>query len=97
MQEFRAYVGEFQEYITLSLGLGLYQLFVESFIWQEGPRVSVYVKLFPPFGNNSQTFNVSEIQRLRDRFSTLSLPLNDTFGPYDLIDFILLGPYEDGN
>ena len=99
MSDFRAYIDQFQEYITSNLGMGLYQLFVHSFMWQEGPRVSIYAKLFPPFYGNytsDQIFNTSEIQRVRDRFATLAIPLNDTFGPYDLIDFILLGPYEDG-
>lgn len=98
ISEFRPYFGEFQSYITSSIGLDLYQLSLDSFIWQRGPRLNIYVKLFPPFVkfNPNNTFNTSEIQRLRDQFAKLSFPGNDTFGPYDLIDFILRGPYEEG-
>ncbi|KAJ6395174.1 hypothetical protein OIU77_020437 [Salix suchowensis] len=32
---------------------------------------------------------------LMDQFATFSIPGDDTFGPYDLLNFTLLGPYKD--
>ncbi|KAK1563430.1 hypothetical protein Q3G72_027440 [Acer saccharum] len=95
ISNFRPYTDRYQAYLTTSLSLDLYQLSIGSFIWQKGPRLRIYVKFFPQQSNSTNTFNKSEIQRLRDMIATFSLPPNDIFGPYQLLNFTLLGPYAD--
>ncbi|KAL9316442.1 hypothetical protein ACSQ67_017443 [Phaseolus vulgaris] len=43
----------------------------------------------------SHVFNTSEVLRLRNLFLDFDLPTNDLFGPFELLDFILLDPYRD--
>ncbi|KAK8333007.1 hypothetical protein V6Z12_A10G175600 [Gossypium hirsutum] len=95
ISDFRPYIVPYKEFITFNLGLDLYQLYVKSFIWQEGPRLRLFLKFFPQYINNTNKFNNSEIQRIRDIIATFAIPSNDTFGPYELIDFTLLGPYSN--
>ncbi|KAK2657768.1 hypothetical protein Ddye_010820 [Dipteronia dyeriana] len=95
ISNFRPYTNEFQAYLTTSLSLDLYQLSIGSFIWQNGSRLRIYVKFFPQYSNSSSKFNKSEIQRLRDMIATFSLPSSDIFGPYQLLNFTLVGPYAD--
>ncbi|KAK4834196.1 hypothetical protein QYF36_018652 [Acer negundo] len=95
ISNFRPYTDRFQAYLTSSLSLDLYQLSIGSFIWQKGPRLRIYVKFFPQQSNSTNTFNKSEIQRLRDMIATFSLPSSDIFGLYQLLNFTLLGPYAD--
>lgn len=96
ISDFPPYTDRFKQYITTHLGLVPYQLRIDSFIWQEGPRLRMYLKFFPQFNNQSNTFNTSEIQRIRDLISTFTIPGDDIFGPYDLLNFTLMGPYKDG-
>ncbi|KAL5807667.1 hypothetical protein ACOSQ3_028358 [Xanthoceras sorbifolium] len=95
ISNFRPYIYRYREYLTSGLNLDLYQLSIGSFIWQKGPRLRIYVKIFPQPSNSTNKFNKSEIQRLRDMIATFSLPSSDTFGPYQLLNFTLLGPYAD--
>ncbi|KAI9154126.1 hypothetical protein LWI28_021360 [Acer negundo] len=95
ISNFRPYTDRYQAYLTSSLSLDLYQLSIGSFIWQKGPRLRIYVKFFPQQSNSTNTFNKSEIQRLRDMIATFSLPSSDIFGPYQLLNFTLNGPYAD--
>ncbi|KAA8517617.1 hypothetical protein F0562_015091 [Nyssa sinensis] len=44
-------------------------------------------------GHSSSTFNISEILRIRDRFTSWDFRGSDLFGPYELLNFSLLGPY----
>ena len=74
----------------------LYQLVVDRLMWEEGPRLRILLKFFPRVVNNTDKFNTSELQYLNDQIATFAFPLNDTFGPYDFLNFILLGPYENG-
>ncbi|KAL5974845.1 hypothetical protein ACLOJK_031518 [Asimina triloba] len=90
--DFPPYKGLFEEYLTTGLKLDLYQLSIGSFIWEEGPRLRMYLKLFPLFGRN-QTFNKTEILRIRNMFTGWNIPDSDVFGPYELLNFTLLGPY----
>ncbi|XVE84304.1 hypothetical protein DITRI_Ditri17bG0002300 [Diplodiscus trichospermus] len=94
ISDFRPYIYPYKAFITSSLGLDLYQLLVVSFIWQKGPRLRLYLKFFPQYTNNTAKFNESEIQRIRDMIATFSIPSNDTFGPYELLNFTL-GPYSN--
>lgn len=84
-------------YLTSSLSLNLYQLSIDSFVWEKGPRLRMYLKIFPAAGfDHSNTFNTSEILRLRSMFTSWSFAGTDLFGPYELLNFTLLGPYKYG-
>ena len=56
------YEALFQQYLSSGLSLLSYQLEVSNFMWEEGPRLKMYMKLFP---NNTILFNASEVSRLR--------------------------------
>lgn len=97
--DFRPYLNGFEEYLSSGLKLSIYQLDIDSFIWQEGPRLRMYLKLFPFYdvvnNSNSHLFNVSEVRRIWRMFTGWGIPDNDTFGPYELLGFTLLGPYKE--
>ena len=90
--DFVPYEAQFQEYLSSGLFLNSYQLEVTTFMWEEGPRLRMKLKLFP---NNTAFFNSGEVLRLRDMFTGWVMEGSDIFGPYELIDFIL-GWYENG-
>ncbi|KAK8704676.1 hypothetical protein V6N13_048293 [Hibiscus sabdariffa] len=93
---FPPYIQPFEVYLTSSLNLSQYQLSIDTYSWERGPRLSMYLKLFPSIDNNhSSTFNVSEVQRIRRRYMSWTFPGSDLFGPYELLNFTLLGPYAD--
>ncbi|GMP90003.1 hypothetical protein CsSME_00041334 [Camellia sinensis var. sinensis] len=54
-------------------------------------------KIFPVYVNttSSYVFNRTEVQRIRSMFTGWHIPDSDIFGPYELIDFPLWGPYKD--
>lgn len=92
------YIYPFEMYLNNSLGLSLYQISIESYFWEEGPRLRMYLKLFPVAGvEHSNTFNTSEILRIKHIFTSWSFSSSDLFGPYELLNFSLLGPYSDVN
>ncbi|KAJ8632951.1 hypothetical protein MRB53_026287 [Persea americana] len=91
--DFLPYVDLFKEYLTSGLKLEIYQLIIHSVIWEEGPRLKMDLKLFPQFSTTNFTFNVTEIARIRSMFTGWTIPDSDIFGPYELLDFTLLGPY----
>ncbi|KAK1570459.1 hypothetical protein Q3G72_002218 [Acer saccharum] len=94
---FRQYLTTFEEYITTGLELNPSQLDLDSFTWQKGPRLRMYLKLFPVYGVDNKTtnvFNDSEVRRIRSMFTGWLIPDSDLFGPYELLDFILLEPYQ---
>lgn len=91
---FPPYVYPFEEYLTNTLNLELYQLSIDSFAWEKGPRLKMYLKLFPTL-NRSSTFDDSEVRQIRDRFTSWKFPGSDIFGPYELLNFTLLGPYSN--
>ncbi|KAJ0089276.1 hypothetical protein Patl1_31607 [Pistacia atlantica] len=92
---FGPYANLFEAYVTSSLNLSIYQLSVDSIAWEKGPRLRMYLKLFPHA--NSSTFNTSEVQQIRDIFTSWRFPGDDLFGPYELLNFTLLGPYASLN
>nr|GEZ31715.1 probable LRR receptor-like serine/threonine-protein kinase At1g06840 isoform X2 [Tanacetum cinerariifolium] len=62
---------EFEEYVTSSLNLEYYQLFIDSIMWGKGPRWRIYLKLFLKAGTeNSNTFSRNEVLRIRGVFTT---------------------------
>ncbi|CAH2038723.1 unnamed protein product [Thlaspi arvense] len=96
--DFVPYISEFEQYITSGLSLNLYQLRIDSFRWQKGPRLRMYLKFFPVFGsnaNNSFIFNRSEVRRIRGMFTGWNIRDEDLFGPYELMNFTLLDVYRD--
>ncbi|ESW12039.1 hypothetical protein PHAVU_008G079800 [Phaseolus vulgaris] len=93
---FDPYRSRFEHYITDSLKLHLYQLSVDSVAWEKGPRLRMYLKLFPSYNDSrSNVFNVSEVLRISSIFTSWRFPRTDFFGPYELLNFTLLGPYEN--
>ncbi|XP_043697924.1 probable LRR receptor-like serine/threonine-protein kinase At1g06840 isoform X4 [Telopea speciosissima] len=89
--DFRPYKIPFDEYLSSSLNLALYQMVIDTFIWEEGPRLRMYLKLFPV----NYTFNVSEIKRIKGILTSFEIPVTNIFGPYELLNFTLLGPYKN--
>lgn len=95
--DFQPYFNPFGEYLTSGLQIKSFQLNVESYEWQKGPRLGMSLKIYPVYtGNNSNTFNRSEVSRILDMFTRWNIPDSDIFGPYELIYFTLLEPYKDG-
>ncbi|KAL1816862.1 hypothetical protein ACET3Z_019436 [Daucus carota] len=94
--DFQPYFNPFGEYLTSGLQIKSFQLNVESYEWQKGPRLGMSLKIYPVYtGNNSNTFNRSEVSRILDMFTRWNIPDSDIFGPYELIYFTLLEPYKD--
>ena len=91
--DFRPYKDQFEVYLTDGLELSLNQLDLNSFAWEEGPRLRMYLKLFPI--NN--TFNSSEVLRITGMFTGVQINLSDIFGPYELLNYrwFVLKPLSD--
>nr|XP_023895354.1 probable LRR receptor-like serine/threonine-protein kinase At1g06840 [Quercus suber]XP_023895355.1 probable LRR receptor-like serine/threonine-protein kinase At1g06840 [Quercus suber]XP_023895356.1 probable LRR receptor-like serine/threonine-protein kinase At1g06840 [Quercus suber]XP_023895357.1 probable LRR receptor-like serine/threonine-protein kinase At1g06840 [Quercus suber]XP_023895358.1 probable LRR receptor-like serine/threonine-protein kinase At1g06840 [Quercus suber]POE57485.1 puta len=94
--DFRPYRYEFEVFLTSRLELSLYQLYIDSFTWEEGPRLGMQLKFFPVSDseNNAHTFNKSEVQRIFDVFTSWEINNSDLFGPAELISFPILGFYK---
>ncbi|XAR58822.1 Non-specific serine/threonine protein kinase [Bertholletia excelsa] len=93
--DFLPYTKQFERYLTSGLDLKIYQLDIYSFIWEEGPRLSMYLKIFPAFDNESHIFNKSEVLRIRSMFTGWKITDSDVFGPYEVLNFTLRSPYLD--
>ncbi|XP_050287907.1 probable LRR receptor-like serine/threonine-protein kinase At1g06840 isoform X4 [Quercus robur] len=95
--DFRPYRYEFEVFLTSRLELSLYQLYIDSFTWEEGPRLGMHLKFFPVYDaeNNTRVFNRSEIQRIFDIFTSWKIHNPDMFGPYEFISISLLGFHKD--
>ncbi|KAK3165797.1 hypothetical protein QOZ80_1AG0037890 [Eleusine coracana subsp. coracana] len=91
ISDFQPYKEAFDLDLTSLLDLLTYQLYVERYIWEAGPRLNMHLKLFP---SNTSLFNVSEVMRLRQLLAGWQITLSDVFGPYELLNFTL-GSYED--
>ncbi|KAK1265328.1 putative LRR receptor-like serine/threonine-protein kinase [Acorus gramineus] len=87
---FLPYMEPLERFLANGLQLNRYQLYMDSFAWENGPRLMLNIKLYP---DNFSIFNVSEILRIRDLFTGWHIPHNDVFGPFELLSFTLLGPY----
>ncbi|KAG0484038.1 hypothetical protein HPP92_012122 [Vanilla planifolia] len=83
---FPPYVNEFRDYLSSGLGLATYQLVIDSYIWEEGPRLRMNLKLFP---NNTSLFSDNEVLRIRGIFTGWLIPDSDIFGPSELLNFTL--------
>ncbi|KAK3138457.1 hypothetical protein QOZ80_5AG0369170 [Eleusine coracana subsp. coracana] len=89
--DFLPYEDAFDINLASLLQLFLYQLNIEHYIWEAGPRLNMHMKLFP---SNSSLFNISEVVRLRHVLASWEITLSDVFGPYELLNFTL-GSYAD--
>ncbi|KAL5202544.1 hypothetical protein ABZP36_013496 [Zizania latifolia] len=87
--DFRPYESDLKIYITSVLQLLHYQLYIESYIWEVGPRLNMQLKIFP----SDTRFNKSEVVRLRHALAAWEITLLDVFGPYELLYFTF-GSYE---
>lgn len=97
--DFRPYKSTFEQYLTTGLDLDFNQLYIDSFEWQKGPRVKMYLKLYPVYNDSSNDrhmFNRSEVRRIRSMFTGWLIGDSDIFGPYELLNFTLLDIYGDG-
>lgn len=90
--DFRPYEDAFEINLSSLLQLFHYQLYIERYIWEVGPRLKMHLKLFP---SNTSEFNMSEVVRLRHVLAGWEITLSDVFGPYELLNFTL-GSYADG-
>ncbi|CAN6467574.1 unnamed protein product [Victoria cruziana] len=92
---FKPHEDSFVSWVTSGLGLDRYQLYVDSFVWVSGPRLRMYLKFFPVIKDklSNNTFNKSEILRLRGILAGWTIRENHFFGPYELLDFTLEGEY----
>ncbi|KQK10331.1 hypothetical protein BRADI_2g53400v3 [Brachypodium distachyon] len=89
--DFRSYKEAFEIDSTSELHLQIYQLYIEHYIWEAGPRLNMHLKLFP---SNTTLFNMSEVVQLRHLLAGWEVTLSDIFGPYELLNFTL-GSYAD--
>ncbi|PKA51145.1 putative LRR receptor-like serine/threonine-protein kinase [Apostasia shenzhenica] len=89
ISDFRPYIDDFRADLTFLLGLHFYQLYFDLYSWEAGPRLRMYLKLFP---DNTSLFNTSEVLRIKQMLAGWEITLSDVFGPYELLNFTL-GPY----
>ncbi|KAL4557750.1 hypothetical protein LXL04_035938 [Taraxacum kok-saghyz] len=92
---FPPYHDQFETYVTSALDLEFYQLSIDSINWEKGPRLRMYLKIFPKAGMDR--FSTIDVLRIRGIFTTWVFPGSDLFGPYELLNFTLLGPYSHLN
>jgi serine/threonine protein kinase len=52
------------------------------------------LKLFPDVHSNN-SFNQSEVKRIRNKFTSWKIPDDDLFGPYELLNFNLSNVYQE--
>ncbi|XP_028077409.1 probable LRR receptor-like serine/threonine-protein kinase At1g06840 isoform X3 [Camellia sinensis] len=94
--DFRPYTNLFEEYLTSRLELKAYQLDIATTpMWETGHRLGMYLKIFPVYVNNTHhLFNSSEVLRIRGLFTRWEIRDLKIFGPYEVLNFILLDPYK---
>ncbi|CAA6656969.1 unnamed protein product [Spirodela intermedia] len=89
---FTPHMDRFETYLTKDLNLFHYQLYIDSYSWEAGPRLRMQLKFFPA---DSSSFNISEILRIKTMFIEWNIRNKDFFGPYELLNFTLLGIYSN--
>ncbi|KAE8056443.1 hypothetical protein FH972_013218 [Carpinus fangiana] len=98
--DFRPYRNGFEQFLTSTLELFRYQLHIDSFAWEEGPRLRMYLKIFPAYDDdnnkNSHIFNGSEVRRIMSTFISWKILNPDEIGPYEVLNFTLFNIYNDG-
>lgn len=94
ISDFGPYINDFVVYMTTSKSvLNGYPLVIYSFLWQQDHRLHISFKIFP---QNTSEFSKTELIAIMDCIATIALPLNDIFGPYEVLNFTLNGAYADG-
>ncbi|KAJ8751577.1 hypothetical protein K2173_016823 [Erythroxylum novogranatense] len=96
--DFLPYKNMFEEYLSSSLKLDRSQLYLQHFVWEEGPRLRMQLKFFPVYdanSNSSYLFNRTEIRRINSLFTMWNISDSKVFGPYELLYINLLDPYKD--
>ncbi|KAL8549074.1 hypothetical protein ACS0TY_008081 [Phlomoides rotata] len=94
--DFVPYFRLFENYLSTGLRVNVYQLDIDSAIWENGPRLAMYLKIFPMSMNNGRPeFNDSEVLRIRGLFSGWRIHENHFFGPFELLKFTPSDAYED--
>ncbi|GER26281.1 protein kinase-like protein [Striga asiatica] len=94
--DFLPYVDSFKHYPSSGLQMNASQLVIDSLAWQRGPRLRMYLKIFPPYINDgTRTFNRSEVMRIGETFGGWKIPESGLFGPYEYLNFTLVGPYSE--
>jgi hypothetical protein len=96
--DFPPYRNAFEDFLKSALKLVLYQLHIDSFAWEEGRRLRMYLKIFPVYhvNENSHEFNGSEVRRIMNMFISWEISQPHAFGPYEVLNFTLLDVYNDG-
>ncbi|KAL3326337.1 hypothetical protein AABB24_037158 [Solanum stoloniferum] len=92
--DFPPHYSDFEQWIKDGVNLNIYQIYIHSVAWQNGPRLRMFLKFFPPRINDSNDFakfNDSEIVRIIDVFAAFNLTGSDVFGSYDLLNFTAMG------
>ena len=84
--DFRLYRYQFEVHLTDGLDVSLNQLDLNSFAWEEGRQLGMYLKLCLV----NYTFNSSEVLRITRMFTEWKIPPSDIFGPFELLNFTLL-------
>ncbi|XP_022156205.1 probable LRR receptor-like serine/threonine-protein kinase At1g06840 isoform X2 [Momordica charantia] len=87
------YVFSFQAYLTREISLDKHQLLIDSYDW-EGSRLRMYLKIFPSFDSGTHMLNGSEVIRITEKFMSWNFSREDFFGPYELLNFTLPGPFQ---
>ncbi|EPS63348.1 hypothetical protein M569_11437, partial [Genlisea aurea] len=95
--DFLPYANSFLTYLSSGLNLNAYQLDIASVAWQEGPRLRMYLKIFPDYVNDSvRLLNKSEVTWILEMFSGWKIHNTLIFGPYEFLNFTLTAPYQSG-
>ena len=94
--DFLPYRDRFHVGLASNLKLNVYQLDIYYFEWEVGPRLRMDLKIFPIFDNNSHFFNGTEVLRIRSKFTEWKITDSAVFGPYEILNFTLWGPYING-
>ncbi|XP_042453072.1 probable LRR receptor-like serine/threonine-protein kinase At1g06840 isoform X1 [Zingiber officinale] len=90
ISDFPPYMKDFESHLTSLLHLLSHQLYIESYMWESGPRLNMSLKLFP---NSSSLFNSSEVVRLAGTLASWEIHISDVYGPYELLS-LSRGPRE---
>ncbi|XP_020589891.1 probable LRR receptor-like serine/threonine-protein kinase At1g06840 [Phalaenopsis equestris] len=86
ISDFHSYIEDFRVDLSSLLDLQPYQVYFQLYTWEVGPRLNMYLNLFP---DKTSLFNTSEVVRLRRMLSGWEITLSDVFGPYELLNFTL--------
>lgn len=66
--QFPPYLDDFRQLITQSISLCKYQFYVDSILWEAGPRLKMSLLFFPDL-KISTVINSSEVQRIANAFT----------------------------